>query len=172
MINRQFHDERRILFPEGLIDKNAGNAQHNNVQGQNAPGYVNGIFPENGGGNQRQDGEPGGAGNKGNQKQRNHPGLARFDDAGAENSRNVAAETQAHRDETFAVQADQMHDPVHHKGGARHIADIFQQGHDGKKDQQYRQECEHGAGAADDAVEQQPLEPGRPAACGRLRKRQ
>ena len=57
------------------------------------------------------------------------------------------------------MQADKMHDSVHNKSGTRHITDIFQKSHDGKKDQQNRYKSEHRARSANNAnpqgIEQQ-----------------
>jgi hypothetical protein len=40
MVDGQFHDKRRVLFPESFIDKYSGNTEHNDIQSQNAPGNL------------------------------------------------------------------------------------------------------------------------------------
>ena len=66
MVDGQLHDKRRVLFPKSLVDKNSDDTKHHNVQSHNAPRYISGIFPEYGGRNKCQYGEPRGAGNKRN----------------------------------------------------------------------------------------------------------
>ena len=46
-----------------------------------------------------------------------------------------AAEADQHRDEALAVQADLVHDPVHHERGAGHVARVFEN-RDGQEQQQ------------------------------------
>ena len=55
----------------------------------------------------------------------------------------------------FAVQADAAHQPVHDERRARHVAGVFQQADEEKENQNLRQETEHAADAADDAVGEQ-----------------
>ena len=86
-----------------------------------------------------------GTGYQRRQQDRQQPRPARIDDPRAHDCRHIAAKAQEQRQEALAVQAHQVHEAVHHVGGAGHVARIFQQSQHGKKDDQDGQEGEHRA---------------------------
>ena len=82
-----------------------------------------------------------------------------FQGPGCVDARDVAAETQEHRNERFAVQADGVHGPVHDEGSPRHVAASLQEGdekHHGKDD---RDEDQDETDPGDDAVVHQRHRP-------------
>ena len=56
------------------------------------------------------------------------------------------------------MQAGAAHDAVHQEGGARHVAEVFQQQDEQEQDQDLRQEHEHAADAGDHAVDDEALQ--------------
>jgi len=122
------------------------------------------VFAENRGRDKDQHREPCRTGDKGRQEDREQPLFPGLDDPGAEHSRDIAAEAEAHGDETLAVQPDEMHEAVHDEGGPRHVPHVFQKGNDGEEDDEDGKKGQDGPGAPDDAVEKCSPDPRREAA--------
>jgi hypothetical protein len=114
-----------------------------------------------GGGDEGEDREARGAGDEGGEKHRQEPGLSRLDDADAQDRRDIAAEPDAHGDETLAVESHEVHEPVHDEGGPSHVPHVLEECQGGEEDQEDREEGQDRADASDHPFDDQALYPGR-----------
>ena len=58
------------------------------------------------------------------------------------------------------MQAQGVHETIHHEGRTGHIPGIFKHGYEEVKEKQHGHEGEHAANSADYPVDQQGLDPG------------
>ena len=102
----------------------------------------------------------GGTGHERRDEDGEDPVLFTLQGPGRHHRRHVAPEAHEHGDEGFAVEADQVHDLVHEKSGPGHVAGVFENSDEEKKEQDVGEENDHGPHAGDNPVQQKvPREP-------------
>ena len=99
------------------------------------------------------DGEPRRTGHQRRDQDRRQAVLGILDGAGRHDPRHRASEARQERNEGAPGQADAVHDPIHQKGRADHVAGAFEQQDEEEQDQDLRQEGDDRADAGDRAID-------------------
>ena len=115
---------------------------------------------EQGAGEQADDGHLGPAGHEAGGHDR-HPAVALvLNGTGGHDAGHAAAGADEHGDKALAAQAELAEDTVHDERHAGHVAHILQDGQHQEQHQHLGHEAQHRAHAGNDAVHNQPLQPG------------
>ncbi len=115
---------------------------------------------EEGGGKHRKNSQPGAAGHKGRHHDSNQPLARRIQRPRAHHRRHVAAEADNQRHKRFPRQTERLHQPVDHKGGARHITGILHKGEEQIHQADLRHQRQYRIDAAADPLRQEQRQPG------------
>ena len=84
--------------------------------------------------------------------------LRAFDGSACHYGGHIAPEAHNQRNKAFSVQAHSVHQLIHNKGGARHIAGILHKRYKEIKDKDLRQEYNNAAHTANYSIHQQITE--------------
>ncbi len=163
-IRRQFHDQhRRFAFEQGFFEQPGHQQRHHcaeqihrqhrqPLQLQPAKDFYVGNARRN---QQCVDRQSRRTTHQGRDQNRHQPVLGRFNRARGHDAGNCARVRTQHRDETFAVQPDLAHQPIHQKRRARHVTRVFQKTDEQKQQQDLRQKNNHRADTRNHTVHQQ-----------------
>ncbi|CAJ1271356.1 hypothetical protein JRT4AKPX_JRT4AKP_05468 [Klebsiella pneumoniae] len=160
VVHRQLHHERRgFAAHNGVLQHQAGEDGHHNAQHIEREDRQRTVLTKEGGREDGEDRQPRAAGHK-RRHHNGHQTLARrVKGAGAHHRRHVAAETDNQRDEGFPRQAEGLHQAIHHKGGARHVAGGLKGGEKQIHHADLRHQRQHGVDTAADPLGEEHGQP-------------
>ena len=120
---RQLHDkERRFAPEERLFEEKAHPDGQDHAKELQRPEDRPGMGGEERPREDDVDGQPGAAGHERDEKRRQGLVLLVFERSCCIDGRDVASESQEHRDKGLSMKSDDVHGPVHDKGRPGHIA--------------------------------------------------
>ncbi len=161
-VGRQFHHEwgRWLARKQRALEDHAAHDGQDDAQQVQAEDELPGVVGEEGGGEDGVDRQPRPATHHGHQQPGQHPVVLALQRPRSVDSGHGAAKADQHGHEGLAVQPQRVHQPVHHEGGAGHVARILQQRQEEVQEEKHWHEDQHSAHAGDDAIHHQRLEPG------------
>ena len=160
VIGRQFHDEGHgFALQQAVAQHQAGEHRHGNAQQVERKDDVLPAVREKRGGKQHIHRQTRAAGHE-RRHGDGHQAVARlFKRARGHQRRHIAAKADNQRHERFARQPHPAHEAVHDKGGARHVARVFQHREENVQKTDNRDESGDRLDAAANAFGQQHGEP-------------
>ncbi len=161
-VGRQLHYERRLFLAleHGVLEKDAEEDRHNNAGHVHPENRRARIVGEEDGGEKGVHRQARAAAHKRHEQAGEHAILLIFQRARGVEGGHGAAKADDHRQEALAVQAQRVHQAIHHEGGARHVAGVFQQRQRQVQRHHHRDENQHAPHPRDDAVHEQAFDPG------------
>ena len=160
MVSRQLHNEG-----SGIATEHFGFLQHDtgDDDGSDAQEVSTGSHPpsatEQSRSDQSDDRHLSAAGNEGRNHDRHTAVALVFDGTGSHDARHAASTADQHGDEGLTGQTKAAEDTVHDESDTGHVAAGFQKTQEDEQDQHLRHEAQDSAHAADNAVQDQTLEP-------------
>ena len=160
MVYRQLHHERRCFTThDGVFEHQARQHSHHDTQYVQREDRQCAVLTKERRGKDGENRQTCAAGHK----RRHHDGhqtLTRgVQRTCAHHGRYVTAKADDQRDERFARQSQRLHQTVHHKRGARHVAGVFKEGEEQVHHADLRYQRQHGVNPAAKALGQEDSEP-------------
>ena len=160
MIGRNFHDEGgNVTGQHDALDEKPRDDGRHNTDEVDAEHQVLAVGREECDGKEHVHGHAGAATHERSHHDRDDAVRGAVHRAGGHDGGHVAAKAHDERHEGLARQTHAAHDAVHHKGGAGHVARVFEHGQKEEEEEDRGHERGHGRDAAADAVGQNDLKP-------------